>query len=149
MYSRVAARVVLVFMTTLSDNISILPVFLTGIVAIACTGHRAVQYYSLHKVLSRSNSPSVSKVTISSMTTSKSNTITFTINQYHLHHCSIDIPVCKIQYLCRLNKPGCVPLTGNRDTFIALASSFAVSPSLTLRALPAAIFIQVCHPNNK
>jgi low temperature requirement protein LtrA len=38
MYSIVAATVVLVLGATLSDSISILPVFLIGIVAIACTG---------------------------------------------------------------------------------------------------------------
>ena len=73
MYSIVAAIVVLVVGATLSDSISILPVFLIGMVAIVCTGHRAVQYYTLHKILSRSISSSVSKATSSSMTSSKSN----------------------------------------------------------------------------
>jgi len=38
MYSIVAAIVVLVLGTTLSDSISIMPVFLIGMVAVACTG---------------------------------------------------------------------------------------------------------------
>jgi hypothetical protein len=50
MYRIVAATIVLSAM--LSDSISILPVFLIGRVAIVCTGHRAVQYCSLHKILS-------------------------------------------------------------------------------------------------
>ncbi|MGB8036355.1 MAG: hypothetical protein WCF03_21265 [Nitrososphaeraceae archaeon] len=73
MYSILAAIVVLVLSATLSDSISILPVFLIGMVAIVCTGHGAVQYYSLHKILSRSISSSVSKATSSSITSSKSN----------------------------------------------------------------------------
>jgi hypothetical protein len=48
MYRIVAATIVL--SATLSDSISILPVFLIGRVAIVCTGHRA--YCSLHKILS-------------------------------------------------------------------------------------------------
>jgi hypothetical protein len=52
MYRIVAATIVLVLTATLSDSISILPVFLIGRVAIVCTGHRAVQYCSLHKILS-------------------------------------------------------------------------------------------------
>jgi len=64
---------VLVLSASLSDSISILPVFLIGMVAIVCTGHRAVQYYSLHKILSRSISSSVSKATSLSITSSKSN----------------------------------------------------------------------------
>ena len=63
----------LVLSATLSDSISILPVFLIGMVAIVCTGHGAVQYYSLHKILSRSISSSVSKAYESSITSSKSN----------------------------------------------------------------------------
>jgi hypothetical protein len=50
MYRIVAATIVL--SATLSDSISILPVFLIGRVAIVCTGHRAVQYCSLVKILS-------------------------------------------------------------------------------------------------
>jgi len=50
MYRIVAATIVL--SATLSDSLSILPVFLIGRVAIVCTGHRAVQYCSLHKILS-------------------------------------------------------------------------------------------------
>ena len=49
MYRIMAATIVLVLSATLSDSISILPVFLIGRVAIVYTGHRAVQYCSLHR----------------------------------------------------------------------------------------------------
>jgi hypothetical protein len=63
-----------------------------------------------------------------------------TINQYYIPDCPIDIPVCKMQYLCRLIKPACVLLTGNRGTCIALASLVAVPPCLTIERCRCYLF---------
>jgi hypothetical protein len=132
MYRIAAATIVLVLSATLIDSISILPVFLIGRVAIVCTGHRAVQYCSLHKILSDLFCLQYQKLRARrSLLPSQT-----TLNNYQIPGCPIGIPVCKMQYLCRLIIPGCGLLTGNRGTCIALASLVALPPCLTLRTLP-------------
>jgi hypothetical protein len=146
MYSILAAIVVLVLSATLSDSILILPIFLIGMVAIVCTGHRAVHYYSLPKILSRSIFLRYQKLQ-SRRSLLPSQT---TINQYQIPGCPTDIPVSKMQYLCRLIKPACVLLTGNRGTCIASASLVAVPPCLTLRTLPLlSLFNYTMRTNHK
>lgn len=129
MYSILAAIVVLVLSATLSDGISILPVFLICMVAIVyvqvivpCNIILSIRFY-LDLFLLQYQKLRARRSLLPSQTT---------INQYYIPDCPIDIPVCKMQYLCRLIKPACVLLTGNRDTCIALASLVAVPPCLTI-----------------
>jgi hypothetical protein len=118
----VAATIVLVISATLIDGISILPVFLIGRVAIVCTGHRAVQYCSLHKILSDVFCLQYQKLRARrSLLPSQT-----TLDNYQIPGCPIGIPVCKMQYFCRLIIPDCGLLTGNRGTCIALASLIAL-----------------------